>query len=139
MTDTRFDDVVADFAKDPKKEVEGVWMTYGRHKFLIARAHRNNVGFLKLLERELRPYQWALDRGNLTAIKDAFADVLQVIYSKVILLGIAKLDGTMLDYAPADGLALFKRLPDFWDKVFAFSNSEANYSPDAIEADSKNS
>lgn len=136
--DARFDDVIADFAKDPAKENEGVWMNYGRHQFLISRAHRNNARFLKLLEQEMRPYQWALDRGNLSAIKDAFADVLQTVYSKTVLLGIRKLDGTVLDYSPEDGVALFKKVPDLWDKIFAFSNNESNYSPDKIEADSKN-
>jgi hypothetical protein len=135
---SKFADLLADFAKDPKKETEGVWMTHGRCRLRIARAHRNNVNFQKMMEKEMRPYQWAIDRGNFAAIKDAAADVLQVVYAKTILLEIQKLDGTSLDYTWEDGVDMFRQSPDFWDKVFAFASTDTNYSPDAIEDDAKN-
>jgi hypothetical protein len=135
---SQFDELVEDFAKDPKKETDGAWMTFGRHEFLVARSHRNNVTFLKLMEKEMRPYQWAIDRGNFGAIKDAANDVMKVVYAATVLKGIRKLDGTALDYTPEDGVELFKKLPDLWDAVFKFSNTDQNYAPDQIEADSKN-
>jgi hypothetical protein len=135
----KFDDIVEDFAKDSKKENDGVWMTYKRHQFLIARAHRNNTKFLKTLEEKMRPFQWAIDRGNFGAIREAANEQMQVIYSETVLLGIRKLGSTeMLDYTPEDGVALFKKLPDFWDDVFKFSGNETNYTPDQVELDSKN-
>lgn len=140
MTTTeKFADIVADFEKDATKENEGVWLTFGRHEFLIARAHRDNVAFAKLMEERMRPYQWAIDRGNIAALKGVAKDILQQVYAETILKGIRKLDKTVLDYQPADGVQLFQRLPDLWDEVFKFANGADNYSPDQIAEDSKNS
>jgi hypothetical protein len=136
---SRFSDIVSDFAKDNEKETKGVWMTFGRHEFRIARAHRNNTKFLKIMEQEMRPYQWAIDRGNFEAIRVQADEVMRTVYSKTILTGIRKLDTKEeLEYSPEDGVALFKQLPDLWDTIFKFSNQESNYTPDAVEADSKN-
>lgn len=137
--DGRFQDIINEFAKDSEKENKGVWMTYKGHQYLIARAHRDNVGFARMMEQELRPYQAFIDRNNLAAIKDVASDVMQRVYAQTILLGIRKLaDKTTLDYSPDDGVMLFKRLPDFWDEVFKFAGSTEPYAPDQIEDDSKN-
>lgn len=138
VTQGKFGDLIEDFAKDAEKENNGVWMTFKRHQFLVARSHRDNVAFLKLMEVRMRPYQWALDRGNLAALKDVANDVMQGVYAETILKGIRKLDGTVLDYKPEDGVSLFKQLPDLWDAIFKFANSDENYSPDSIKADSGN-
>lgn len=148
MTDlSKFADIVGDFKKDADKEQKGVWMTYKRHQYLVARSHRNNAKFFKMMEERMRPYQWAIDRSNFGAIKDVAELLMQAVYSETILLGIRKTDGkepdnadgTVLSYTPADGLALFSALPDLWDEVFKFANQEANYSPDQVKDDSKNS
>lgn len=133
------DELAKDFAADPKKETDGVWMTYKRHEYLITRAHRNNVAFFKTMEQEMRPFQWALERGNIDAIKDAAGEALQRIYARTILRGIRRLDGTVLDYKADDGVALFKQVPDLWDKVFEFAKGDSNYSPDQVDLDAKNS
>jgi len=130
--------VVDDFEKDSSKENKGVQMTYRNHRYLVARAHRNNVGFLKLMETEMRPYQWAIDRGNFAAIKGVALEIMYGVYAKTILLGVEKLDGTKLAYTPEAGVELFKRLPDLWDAVQQFAQNEMNYSPEQVEADSKN-
>lgn len=135
---TKFSDLIEDFAKDKAKENDGVWMTFKRHQFLIARSHRDNIAFVKLMEVRMRPYQWAIDRGNLAALKDVANDVMAEVYAETILKGIRKLDGTPLAYEPADGIALFKQLPDLWDAIFKFANADENYSPDAIKEDAKN-
>jgi hypothetical protein len=97
----QFAGIVSDFKKDSTKENAGVWMTYGKHQFLVARSHRDNAKFFALMERELRPFQWAIDRGNFAAIKDAADEVMQKVYSETILLGIRKLDGgESLEYTP---------------------------------------
>lgn len=139
----KFGDLVEDFAKDTKKENEGVWMTYKRFQYLVSRSHRDNVKFAKLMEEKMRPYQWAVDRGNLAAIKDVANDVMQEVYAEAILKAIRKIpvDGVAqpnLEYSTEDGVALFKKLPDLWDAVFKFSGADDNYSPDAIKADSGN-
>lgn len=134
----QFADLIEDFAKDPKKESEGVWMAFGRHQFQVARAHRNNVAFMKMMEQELRPYQWAIERNDWDAIKEVAAEALKKVYSKTILRGIRKLDGTPLDYTPEDGEALFTKLPDLWDAVFKYAGTDKNYAPDKVVADSKN-
>lgn len=134
----KFDDLVEDFKKDSAKENNGVWMTFKRHQFLVARSHRDNKEFQKLMEERMRPYQFAIDRGNLSALKEVANEVLQAVYAETILKGIRKLDGTVLDYEPSDGVKLFADLPDLWDAVFAFAKADDNYSPDSIKADSKN-
>jgi hypothetical protein len=134
----KFDDLIADFAKDSVKENTGVWMTYKRFQYLVARSHRDNVAFLKVMEERMRPYQWAIDRGNLAALKDVANDVMQGVYAETVLKGIRKIDGTVLDYQASDGVALFKQLPDLWDAVFKFANADENYSPDAVKVDSGN-
>lgn len=136
---SKFADIIGDFKKDSVKETKGVWMTYKRCQYLVARAHRNNVEFLKTMETNMRPYQWAIDRNNFAAIKDVAEAAIQVVYAQTVLLGIKKLDGTVLDYTPEDGVALFQQLPDLWDEIFKFAGNETNYAPDAVEADSKNS
>lgn len=140
MADGRFNEIFKDFAKDSGKETNGVWMTYNKHEYLIARSHRNNVKFAKLMEELMRPYQWALRRDDWDAIKEVANDLMQVVYAKTILLAIRRLGSTeQLDYTPEDGVALFKALPDFWDLVYKFSNRDSVYSPDAVKDDSKNS
>jgi hypothetical protein len=134
----QFAGIVSDFKKDTTKENDGVWMNYGQHQFLVARSHRDNAKFFALMEQELRPYQWAIDRGQFAAIKVAADAVMQKVYAETILLGIRKLDGTALDYTSDDGMVLFKELPDLWDEIFKFSNNGGNYAPDAVALDSKN-
>lgn len=135
---SKFGDLIEDFAKDSKKENDGVWMTYKRFQYLVARSHRDNTSFSKLMEERMRPFQWAIDRNNMQALKGVAEDIVQGVYAETILKGIRKIDGTVLDYEPSVGVALFKQLPDLWDAVFKFSGSDDNYSPDMITADSKN-
>lgn len=149
------DAIASDFARDTSKEVKGAWMIYGKRRYLIARAHRNNVAFQKMMEVEMRPYQWAIERGNLDALKDVTNTVLQKVYASTILIAIENLPvpatkdspalpATSLDYTPADGVMLFEALPDFWDSVFKFAESGRNYAldhgynPDEVKDDSKN-
>jgi hypothetical protein len=138
MTD-KFAEIVADFAKDATKENGGVWMRYGRFEYLIARAHRDNTAFAKVMEEKMRPYQWAIDRGNVNAIKGVAQDMLKESYAETVLKGIRRADTKeALDYAPEDGVKLFTMLPDLWDEVFKFAQSGENYSPDNVTADSGN-
>lgn len=135
----KFAALIEDFKKDEKKESDGVWMPYRRHEFLIARAHRDNKSFLKLMEERMRPYQWAIDRGDFSALKDVATGVMQGVYSETILKGIRDTaTKESLDYNAEDGVSLFKQLPDFWDEVFKFSNAGQNYAPDAVKLDSGN-
>jgi hypothetical protein len=137
---SKFAGVIGDFKKDSTKENSGVWMTYGRFQYLVARSHRDNAKFFALMEQEMRPYQWAIERGNFAAIREAADALMQVVYAKTILLAIRPLGSeTKLDYSWEDGAALFKELPDLWDEIFKYSNNGSNYAPDQIEADAKNS
>lgn len=151
IADDVLSELTEDFAKDQGKENNGVWMTYKRFKYLIARAHRNNVAFQKEMEFQLRPYQWAIDRQNMAALRNLADTMLREVYAKTILLAVARVteaDGTpsvnqdgspkRLAYTPEVGVALFNKLPGLWDEVYRFSNAEDNYSPDTIKADSKN-
>jgi hypothetical protein len=139
MTD-KFAEIVADFAKDASKENGGVWMRYGRFEYLIARAHRDNTAFAKLMEEKMRPYQWAIDRGNIAALKGVAQEMLKQVYAETVLKGIRRADtGEAMDYQPEDAVALFTRLPDLWDEIYKFAAAGENYSPDKIEADSGNS
>lgn len=132
-------DVVEDFAKDSEKENKGVWMPFKRFEYLVARAHRNNTKFLKTMEEKMRPYQWALDRGNMNALRDVANDVMQEVYAETILLGIRRIDTKEpLPYTVEDGVALFNRLPDLWDEIFKFATSTEPYSPAQIKDDSGN-
>lgn len=134
-----FADIAADFAKDAGKENDGAWMTYKRFEYLVARAHRDNIAFAKMLEERMRPYQWAINRGDMSALKDVANDVLQEVYSETVLKGIRRaVTKEALPYTPADGVSLFKKLPDLWDNVFKFAQSDEPYSPDAVKDDSKN-
>src|ERR1035437_1928012 len=102
----KFDDLIADFAKDSVKENTGVWMTYKRFQYLVARSDRDNVAFLKVMEERMRPYQWEIDRANLAALQEVANDVMQGVYAETVLKGIRKIDGTVLDYQATDGVAL---------------------------------
>lgn len=136
---SKFGDIVEDFKKDSKKENEGVWMPFKRFEYKIARAHRDNVAFAKLMEERMRPFQWAIDRGNMTALKEVANDVLQVVYAATVLKGIRRVGTTeSLAASEDDYIALFKQLPDLWDAVFKFAQGEENYSPDTVEQDSGN-
>lgn len=131
---TKFADVVRDFEKDPAKERNGAWMRFKNFEYLVARAHRENVEYKKLIEVEMRPFQWAIDRNDLTSVDEATREALQRVYSKTILKAIRRANSTIeLDYTPEDGASLFKALPDFWDKLFAFAHKEQNYEPDYTE------
>lgn len=140
---TKFSEIVKDFQKDAAKEQEGAWMRYRNFEYLIARAYRKNVEYKKLLEVEMRPFQWAIDRNDLSSIDDATQEALQRVYAKSILKSIRRAGSTIvMDYTPDDGVELFKALPDFWDKTFAFAHKEQNYEPDyndkQIESDAGN-
>jgi hypothetical protein len=134
-----FADIAEDFAKDASKENDGVWMPYKRFEYRVARAHRDNTAFAKMMEERMRPYQWALNRGDMAALKDVANDVLQEVYAETVLKGIRRV-GTKeeLAYSPKDGVALFTKLPDLWDNIFKFAQSDEPYSPDAVKDDSKN-
>lgn len=135
----KFDEIVADFQKDAAKENSGVWMTYGKFQYRIARAHRDNTAHKKLMEEKMRPYQWAIDRGNTAALKGVALTVMQEVYAETILLGIRRVSGEDMAYVPADGVGLFAQLPDLWDEVFRFANAGENYTPDQVKDDSGNS
>lgn len=142
--------ISSDFARDTAKEIKGAWMPYGKRRYLIARAHRNNVAFQKMMEEEMRPYQWALERGNADSIKEVAQSILQKVYATTILLAIEEVSSKkdepnkLMDYTPEDGVMLFEALPDFWDAVFRFAEAgrnyarEAGYTADDIKADSGN-
>lgn len=144
------DAIASDFARDPEKESKGAWMTFGKRRYLVARAHRSNVAFAKRMEEEMRPYQWAIERGNFEAMKDVSLAIMQKVYAETVLLAIETLPTKAGDpnvsmvYAPEDGVALFAALPDFWDAVYKFSEAGRNYAksstyaPDAVKADSGN-
>lgn len=144
------DAISSDFARDIEKESKGAWMIYGKRRYRIARAHRNNVAFQKMMEEEMRPYQWALERGNADAIKDVAQAVLQKVYAETILLAIESMPekkgeaGKAMDYTAEDGVMLFEALPDFWDAVYKFADTGRNYTRDGgyaaedVKADSGN-
>lgn len=143
----KFADIVADFAKDSSKEVSGVWVPYKGAEYRIARAHRNNTAFSKLLEEKMRPYQWAIERNNLQSVKTAVDAVMRGVYAETVLKGIrticktvdgVEVPGKELDYETSDGVALFNKLPDLWDFVFKQANAEESYAPDAVKDDSGN-
>jgi hypothetical protein len=140
MTDKSYlDEIGTDFAKDSSKENDGVWITLGRFEYRIARAHRNNKRFLKQFEEKMRPYQWALDRGNVAALREVANDVLHIVYAESILRGIRRTDTKEeLPYTPEDGAMLFKKLPDLWDEVFRTANNAEVYAPEQVKADSGN-
>lgn len=129
------DIVKADFGKDGAKENAGSWTIYKSRQYLIARAHRNNTNFAKSVEKQMRPFRRLIDAGQLDAMKDKALEVLQAVYAESILLGAKDTDGSLLTYTPADGVAMFKAVPDFWDFVFKFANQEDNY---ILETESKN-
>lgn len=132
-------EVVDDFAKDKSLENEGVWMLYKRFEYRIARAHRNNTQFQKVMEEKMRPYQWALDRGNLNALKDVANAAMQEVYAESVLLGIRRVETKEeLPYTPEDGVALFQKLPDLWDEVFKFASSGEPYAVQQVKDDSGN-
>lgn len=132
--DSRLQAAAHDFAKDTAKENNGVWAPYKSREYRIARAHRNNVGFSKTVESQMRPYRRLIESGNQEAMKDKAAEVLQSIYASSVLLGIKDAEGE-IPYTAADGVELFKMAPDLWDFVFRFANAEDNY---ALEQETKN-
>lgn len=140
MTDKAYlSEIGDDFAKDSDKESKGVWVPYKRFEYRVARAHRNNKQFLKLFEQRMRPYQWALDRGNVAALKDVANDVMQAVYAEAILTGIRRADTKEeLPYTPEDGVHLFKHWPDLWDEVFRTANNAETYAVEQVKADSGN-
>ena len=79
------DAIASDFARDSTKESDGVWMTYGKRRYKIARAHRSNIAFQKGMEEAMRPFQWALERGNHEALQGASQVILQKVYAETIL------------------------------------------------------
>jgi hypothetical protein len=133
--DDRLKAVAADFAKDTDKENKGTWATYKSRQYLIARAHRNNTGFAKTVEAQMRPYRRLIDAGNMEAMKDKAAEVMQAIYAASVLLAIKDVDGSDIPYTAADGVELYKLAPDFSDFVFKFANQEDNF---ALETEAKN-
>lgn len=133
--DSRLQAVAADFAKDGVKESGGVWATYKSRQYLISRAHRNNTAFSKAVEVQMRPYRRLVEAGNLEAMKDKAAEVMQSIYASSVLLAIKDTDGSDIPYTGADGVELFKMVPDFWDFVNKFANQEDNF---VLETESKN-
>src|SRR3974390_1791979 len=119
MTTDKFAELIADFEKDSKKENDGTWMTYKHFQYLVARSHRNNVAFFKLMEKELRPYQWAIDRGNFAAIKEVANEAVQKVYAETILRGVRRVGAvTEMPLTTDEKIDLFKRLPGLWDEIF---------------------
>lgn len=126
------------FGKDEKKEIDGVWFSYGKNKFLIARACTTNVKFRKLVDSELKPFRALLRADNFEPIKDVLPEVFKDVYAQSILLD-WKLSGAPdAKYTVEDGREAFNRLPDFWLWVQERAKEEDAYRRDAEEAEIKN-
>lgn len=132
--DARLQAVVADFSKDNIKESKGAWAPYHGRQYLIARAHRNNTVFSRIVEEKMRPYRRLIEANDLESMKDRAATVMQEVYAESILLGIRDTNGEDIPYTPADGVVLLA-VADFWDFVFKHANNGDNF---AVEATTKN-
>jgi hypothetical protein len=132
--DARLQGAIADFSKDNAKETGGAWAHYKGRQYLIARAHRNNVLFSKIVEAKMKPYRRLIDTGNIEAMKDRAAEVMREVYAESILMGVRDTDGQDIPYTSEDGKVLLA-VPDLWDFVFKNANQDDNF---ATEAESKN-
>lgn len=134
--------VSADFARDKAKENKGVWLPYGRLEYLIARGHRSNAKFSTDMEVTMRPYQWAIRRGEkaIESVASAINEALHDTYSRNVVFGVRRSDTKEeLPITPDEIKQLFKDLPDFWDWVYKEASNDLNYSSEQVAADSKNS
>jgi hypothetical protein len=106
-------------------------MTYKRFQYLVARSHRDNAKFFALMEAEDAPYQWAIDRNNFAAIKDAADALMQVVYAEDRSAGDSQARRKRSSITrPRTASRCSSELPDLWDEVFKFPNNGSNYAPD---------
>jgi len=116
------------YETDAKKEQEGVEVpllpnTDGSvPTFVLAATSKTNSKYTKALNKATKPY-----RRNMDAVSDEHAEsIYQDVFVKHVLKSwrnVQERDGTVIEYNPANAVALFKRLPRLYDALIERANS----------------
>jgi hypothetical protein len=137
-------DIFAQYATDPKAELEGREVSWGGGiTFLIARAH--NPKYTRMLAQQFEAHKHTLEQKDsdeqLATAEDRSNKIMAYVMARSILLGWTgpvEYQGQPLPYsvANAEKLLLIK---DFQVEVTKKANDFRNFRVKAEEADEKNS
>lgn len=123
--------------RDVNANENGVWVTgaYGDMDLLIAAS--NNKKYVKMLRREVKPYERAL--RNKTIDDAVFADIQNKCMAKHILLGWRNMqddEGSEITYSYEKALEIIKdpENVDFRDLVIALSDEAEVFRKESVEA-----
>jgi hypothetical protein len=137
------------FATNRQAEVEGIEVTFGGANedgsmptFRIARMHRNNKRYQKMVEQETKPHIFAIRNDTLDpAIDEA---ITMRVFIATILLGWKDLivpevfdTHERVEYTPENAEKLFKALPELYTSLRENAQKMSLFRESEIAADSK--
>lgn len=137
--------IFSQFSTDAKKEAEGVKITFGPNKdgsipsVTILRAGKSNKRYAKVLEAVTRPYRRQLELGTLD--NDTAEKLFKKVFADSVVLGwehIQEDDGTEIAFSKEAAVALFEKLPEFYDELQKQANLVSNFRIDLLEQDAGN-
>ncbi len=141
------------FGTNLSKETEGVEVKYGKNDdgteptFIISRMGKSNKGYMKALERALRPHKRAIDLKTMDnevagkILEDVFVAHVLKGWSNVMLndiTGKTEDKGKQAPYSREMATALFEVLPDLFDELNSQANDASNFRDAQLEDDAKN-
>jgi len=131
-------DIGKSYRTDKQAEIEGVWVPLN-DGIEVRVARIGSAPYLKIWEREVRPYRAQMDRGLLSDEKQT--EILIKVMSEAVLLDWKNIEypsGKKFPYSPANASTLLTELPDFRADIVFLANQQATYRAEEIEAAEKN-
>lgn len=135
------------FGTNKDKEVEGIEVKIFDAEnadgtiptFIICRMGGANKRYTKALEAAVRPYRRQLELGAMSNEKSE--SLFMEVFVDTILKGwqnVKAEDGSILEFTKQNAIALFKDLPDLYERLAEEARAAANFRMESLETEAKN-
>ena len=130
----------AKYETDPRKESDGVPFEFDGVTFYLRRAGGNNRAYRYALGAAASQYRGILSEPhkNPAAVFAANEHIQQIAFSEAVLVGWENMedrDGQPLEFSREAALDLLMTCPAVWDELKGFAIDDANYKPEAEDAE----
>lgn len=133
------------FATNTDAETEGKWLTYGKVKFLVARAGGSNDAFTNTMAKAMRPHARRFKLGRMEAKEvneialEPFVDACLKGWENVRLRPKeGETEGALLPFNRTNAIQLLKDIPELYSQLMEDAQSLATFAPDDVEDIAKN-
>lgn len=119
------------FKMDNSLETNGIWLKYGKTRFLVRRFGGENDLFAKAMAKYHKPYARQMELGTLDDKQKL--EILAKVFSSACLVKWENVeaDGKPLECNFQNSVDLLLALPDLFDALYREANVMSNYKEDA--------